>query len=181
MFCEEVKMYWYVLFTRTGREGKVEQLLKKRLDADAFAPFIPMLETLFRISGQVRKELKPLFPGYVFIESELPGVEFIKSVGTIIAYSRDIIRFLRYENTDEIAMREHERRALMGLCNDPYCIESSSGIIVGNRVYINEGPLKGLESIVRRIDRHKRRAIVELNFMGMVKQVNVALEIVQKV
>lgn len=174
-------MYWYILFTRTGREEKVQMLLKRRLDAEVFMPFIPMLETLFKISGRIKKEMKPLFPGYVFIESEAPGYELIKNTNRIASSSRDIIRFLSYGDTDELAMREHEKGMLLSLCNDDHCIEASSGIIVGNSVYVKEGPLMGRESIVRKIDRHKRRAIIELNIMGAVRQINVSLEIVEKV
>ncbi len=174
-------MYWYVLFIRTGREANVELLLKKRLDANVFVPFVPMLETLFKISGQVRRELKPLFPGYIFIESEVSGVEFIKRKNSIISASEDIVRFLKYGDTSEFAMREHEKCMLLNLCNDERCIESSVGIIEGNRVYIKEGPLKGMESIVKKIDRHKRRAVINLDFMGEIREINVALEIVEKV
>ena len=70
---------------------------------------------------------------------------------------------------------------LLRLCDDDRYVESSSGIIIGDSVYIKEGPLKGYESIIRKIDRHKRKAIIELEFMGAVRQVAVALEIVEKV
>lgn len=38
-----------------------------------------------------------------------------------------------------------------------------------------------MESIVRRINRHKRQALIELEIMGDVRMVTVALEIVKKV
>jgi len=144
-------------------------------------PFIPMLQTIFRYSGRTKKELKLLFPGYVFIESQLSNLEVIKITRNIISASKDIIRFLKYDDTCDIAMKEHERNMLLRLCNDDRYIESSEGIIVGSQVYIKEGPLKGLESIIRKIDRHKRQAIIELEFMGDVRRITVALEIVEKV
>lgn len=170
-------MYWYVLFIKTGRESYIERFLKKLLDPDIFMPFIPMHETLFKISGQVKVELKPLFPGYIFVESIVPSLEFIKKIYEILYISHDIFRLLKYGDTDEIAMRDSERDMLLSLCNDDYCIESSSGIKVGNKVYIKEGPLKGQESIVKKIDRHKRQATIELEFMGDVRQVIVGLEV----
>jgi len=176
----EQNTYWYVLFVRTGREEKVEKLLKRQLDNNIFIPFIPMLETIFRNSGRIKKEQKPLFPGYVFIESEVSSLEIIQETQSIISTSKDIIRFLYYEDTRDIAMKEHERNMLLRLCNDDCCVEASNGIIVGSRVYIKEGPLVGLESIIRKIDRHKRQAIIELNIMGDVRQVRVALDIVEK-
>lgn len=84
-------MYWYVLFIRAGQEEQVKLLLEKRLDAAVAVPFIPMLETLFKSSGKVTKELKPLFPGYIFIESGMSSLEFMESVGDTIVVSKDII------------------------------------------------------------------------------------------
>lgn len=173
-------MYWYVLFVRTGREQKVEKLLKKRLGTDVFVPFVPLYERLFKISETVKKELKPLFPSYVFIESEVSDQEFLKIRSTLIYISSDILRILRYGNT-EIAMRESEKRMLLSLCNDDHCIESSSGIIVGDRIHVTDGPLKGWESMVRKVNRHKRQAWIEIEFMGDIRLVSIALEIVEKV
>ncbi|MCX7746320.1 MAG: hypothetical protein N2645_05450 [Clostridia bacterium] len=66
-----MKVYWYILFVKTGQEQRVEQFLKERLDSCILLPFIPLLEKPFKVSGTVKKELEPLFPGYVFIESEV--------------------------------------------------------------------------------------------------------------
>lgn len=173
-------MYWYVFFVRTGREQKVEQFLRERLDIDMFMPFVPLQECLFKINGTVKKELKPLFPSYVFIESEISSQEFIKRTRTLIYASRDIICILRYSDT-EIVMRESEKQVLLSLCNDDHCIESSSGIKEGNRIHITDGPLKGWESIVKKVNRHKRQAWIEIEFMGSIRLVSVSLEIVDKI
>ena len=174
-------MNWYVLFIRTGCERKAEKYLNKRLDNNIFSPFILMEQMLFKTSGQIKKELKPIFPGYVFIETEATRQEIIKEMQDIFHTSHDIFRFVKYGDTGDIAMKEDERNTLQKLCNDDHCIEASSGIIAGNRVYVKEGPLKGFESIIRKIDRHKRRAFIELDFMGDVRKVAVALEIVEKI
>ncbi|WP_027631046.1 antiterminator LoaP [Ruminiclostridium cellobioparum] len=173
-------MYWYILFVRTGRELKVEQFLRERLDSDIFNPFVPLQQFLFKTKGIVKKELKPLFPSYVFIESEIPGQEFIKRTKTLLCVSRDIVHILRYSDT-EIAMRESEKQLLLSLCNDDRCIESSNGISEGNRIHILDGPLKGWESNVKKVNRHKRQAWVEIELMGSIRLVSVALEIVEKI
>ena len=54
---------------------------------------------------------------------------------------------------------------------------NSSGIKVDRNIYIQEGPLKGKESNLKKVDRHKRRAYIELYFMGMTRQVIVGLEV----
>ncbi len=173
-------MYWYVLFVRTGREHKVEQFLKERLDTCTYVPFVPLQERFFKAAGTVKKELKPLFPSYVFIESEISSHEFIKKTSALIYTSRDIVSILKYSDT-EIAMRESEKQMLLSLCNDDHCIESSSGIIKGDRIHITDGPLKEWKSIVREVNRHKRQALIEIEFMGGTRLISVALEIVEKI
>ncbi len=172
-------MFWYVLFVQTGREHKIENFLKEQLDSNLFIPFVPLQETLFRIAGTVKKELKPLFPGYIFVESELTSQEFIRRTSTLLYASHMIVGLLKYSDT-EIAMRESERRMLLSLCNDGHCIESSSGIIEGTRIYITDGPLKGRESIVKKVNRHKRLAWIEMEFMGELRRIGISLELVSK-
>lgn len=132
-------MYWYVLFVKSGKERKVEQYLRKELNADISIPFIPLQEILFKKAGSVKKEIRPLFPGYVFVESMLPGRDFLEEIKYLINRSSDIISLLKYSDT-EIAMRESERQRLLSLCNNNYCIEASYGIIEGDKILIFDGP-----------------------------------------
>lgn len=60
-------------------------------------------------------------------------------------------------------------------------MEDFVGFIRGDRVFVTLGPLQGRESVIRKIDRHKRRAKIELEFMGDRRIFDVALEIVSKV
>ncbi|MEN2777205.1 antiterminator LoaP [Acetivibrio clariflavus] len=173
-------MYWYVLFVKAGKERKVEQYLRKQLNPDISIPFIPLQEILFRRSGTVKREIRFLFPGYVFIESILSDRQFIQVIKPVIAKCSDIISLLKYSNT-EISMKESEKNMLINLCNSEYCIEASYGVIEGDRIHIIDGPLKGMESIVRKVNRHKREAQVEIEIMGEVRLVTVALEVVEKV
>lgn len=59
-------------------------------------------------------------------------------------------------------------------------IEMSSGVIEHDRVIVNTGPLQGLEGSIRKIDRHKRLACLEIQMLGRVKTIVVGLEIVSK-
>ncbi len=172
-------MYWYILFVRTGRELRVEKFLRERLDTDVFVSFVPLHEYLFMSKGTIKRELKPLFPGYVFIESELSCKEFIKRTAPIIYFSNDIVCILKYSDT-EYALRESEKQMLLVLCNDERCIQSSIGFVEGDEIFITHGPLRGLESKIKRINRHKRQAWIEVEIMGDTRLVCVALEIVKK-
>lgn len=56
----------------------------------------------------------------------------------------------------------------------------SQGIIVNGRVIILSGPLVGEESRIRKVDRHKRRAWLQIKLFGKPYTVVVGLEISQK-
>lgn len=172
---------WYILFVNTGREISVEQKLKNTLNPDVYEPFIPMIETVFRRGTLVKKEKKIMFPSYVFIESQVDKSEFLLQTRRIIKLTKHAIRFLSYGDTDEIALRDEEHEELKKLCNGNKCVSPSIGVIVGDLVYISEGPLVGSESKIRKIYRHYRRAIIELNFMGSSREISVPLEIVEKI
>lgn len=60
-----------------------------------------------------------------------------------------------------------------------YIVKHSSGIIEGDRIKIIDGPLKGLESSIVRIDRHKRLAYLNNVLLG--RQIKISLEILKKI
>jgi transcriptional antiterminator NusG len=68
----------------------------------------------------------------------------------------------------------------MALCGKTTCIEKSSGIIVRDAVVISSGPLIGMEGFIKRIDKYRRRATLDLYMMGDIYPVVVALEIVER-
>ena len=60
-------MNWYVLFVRGGMEEKIRDFfLSQGLHA-----FIPKMKVVFRKQGISELVEKIMFPGYLFIESEL--------------------------------------------------------------------------------------------------------------
>ena len=109
--------YWYVLFVLTGHERQVENRIMNQLYDEVIVPFIPMLETLFKRAGKVKREINIMFPGYVFIETDLESVEFLQRILHLVSTSKDIVGILRYGNSDEIAVREDERASFLRLCN----------------------------------------------------------------
>ncbi len=54
----------------------------------------------------------------------------------------------------------------MGFCDNEYIVEESIGFIKGDNVFITSGPLKGRESVIKKIDRHKRRSGDRNGFYG---------------
>jgi transcriptional antiterminator NusG len=51
---------------------------------------------------------------------------------------------------------------------------------VGDTIRITSGALMGFESRIKKINRHKREAVVELQIMGAKREVSLMLEILVK-
>ena len=49
-----------------------------------------------------------------------------------------------------------------------------------DKVIITEGPLKGMEGMIKKIDRHRRTAAIEIEMFDRKVLMNVGLEIVEK-
>jgi len=172
---------WVVLFVRTGSEEKVVNILKLELDSKLFDPFLLKKEELLKKNSVWIKAIKPLFKGYVFIRTSIkpemiadelaPTLERMKG-------SNPFIRLLHYgDNRKSVAIHEKERIFLEQLFNEDCCIVGSKGFIDDNGVRITEGPLVGLESQIRKIDRHQRRASLDAEFAGDMCEMRLVLEV----
>jgi len=118
-------------------------------------PFMPTYEGRFRRSGNELTVLRPLFPGYIFIETEIEDIAFATLARKYIRRSDYALKLLRYGGLDnfQYAMVAEERDALLKLCGNDFCVEMSQGFVEGDRVVITSGALFGLESFVTKINR----------------------------
>jgi len=175
-------MNWYVLFIRNGAEDYVLRQLKNHLDSEAYTPFVPLKEYPQSTKGVKSKVRKTCFPGgYVFLRSSENPEGIIKNVSPLVNGIKDAYYFLSYgDDRGDIAMRDYERGCIERLLNDEFCMEASIGFTEGEKVTIISGPLVGMESQVVKINRRKRTAVVEVPFVGNVRQITLMLEVLQK-
>lgn len=166
---------WYVVQVRTGTEESIKIQCERNVsDSILKRSFIPYYEERRRWHGSWTTIKRILFPGYVFIVTEdveelyeqlkrvLGLTKILGSGGEIVPLSDDEVNFMERIGGEE---------QLVGM---------SEGIIEGGQVRIYEGPLQGMEGLVKRIDRHKRKAWLEIKLFGRVQLVQVGLEIVEK-
>ena len=176
---------WVILFVRAGAEEKVTRSLKERLNADEYLPFLPIKESPRRLRGVIYKKCALLFPGYVFVQTEIEEKKIAKHLKTTlkdIIWHRDIYSILHYgTDKNDVALHEKERRHWECLLDAEFCLRGSVGIIVGNKIKVTSGPLVGLEGQIKKINCHKREATVELEMMGAPRPVKVMLEIISKI
>ena len=80
-----------------------------------------------------------------------------------------------------VPLAEDEVDLLMEFGKEEQIVAMSEGIIEDDRVVVTSGPLKGHEAMIRKVDRHKRRAYLEVEMFGRKVETQVGLEIVAKV
>ena len=172
---------WYVMFTRTGAEERVVKFLNKKLDTSLHTTFVPVKTYPLIKKGKVIRVLRNCFPGYVFIRSTSTVEVFFETVVPLVAMMKEAYIFLCYgRNKYDIVMREHEQLYLERLLNKDFCMEESIGFIEGDRIRVTEGPMVGLESFIKRINKRKRTAVVEISIMGSVREITLMLDLIEK-
>lgn len=167
---------WYVIQTMAGQEDQVIELMLKLVDEDLVKEtFVPRYEVMKRIKGQWVRRKEVLLPGYVFVVTREPGRLKVGLLG--------VPRFTRLLGNDDMFIPLDDREvAFINAFTSPgkRTVELSTGVIEGDEVVILNGPLMGHTGLIKKIDRHKRLAYLELEMLGRKKNVKLGLEIVGK-
>ena len=101
-----------------------------------------------------------MFPGYVLVESE----EIIK-LAEIVRNCKGLFRFLKNESEFQ-EIRLEEILAIVYMTDEVGVIGISEVIAKGSFIEVVNGPLKGYEGLIRKVDKRHRRAKVEFLFEG---------------
>lgn len=167
---------WYVIQVYTGHEELMKQLCQKRItDKEILTDcFIPYYEEEKKYLGQWHRARRVLFPGYFFVISD--------NVTALRHELLEISEFARILGDSEgfLPLTDDEIAFLCRFGGEDRIVGMSAGIIENDSVRIFAGPLKGLEGLIRKIDRHKRKATIAVHMCGREVEVRVGLEIVQK-
>lgn len=79
-----------------------------------------------------------------------------------------------------VPLREEEIGLLQKMGVGEMPMKVSEGMIENDTVVITEGPLTGMEGFIRRIDRHKRKAWLDIDMLGRTMRIEAGLEIIEK-
>ncbi|HHW57018.1 MAG TPA: antiterminator LoaP [Clostridia bacterium] len=165
---------WYVIFTRTGYENRIKNIFDSYFAHEKIKFWIPKRKIIERAKGRLAEKIKPLFPGYVFINVEMTDNLYYR-ISEILKKGV----FLK-EGERPASVEEEEIRLILSLTKNSDLIDISKGIKEGDRVKIIEGPLKGYEGLIKKIDVRKKRAKVMLSVAKQIKSVDLAIEVVEK-
>ena len=161
---------WYVIWTSTGSERKAKEAVEGLVNRC----FVPRKSINIKREGEWKIAEKPLFPGYLFVDTE-DAEELSQKL-------RKIEGFNQILTTDKKFFPLYENDAIFveKLYNGGGVFDISEGYIEGDLVRVTAGPLFGLEGLIKKIDRHKRIACLEFDMFGRVVNTTVGLEITEK-
>lgn len=167
---------WYAVQVRTGEEEKIKLICNKLISNDVLEEcFIPHYEKKIKYMGKWHIATEILFPGYIFMVSDCIN-DLLLSVKKI----PKLIKILG-DGNGIVPLYGKEVEFLMKFGKKDHLIKISYGYIENNRIVITDGPMKDYEGTIKKIDRHKRKAIIEIEFLGRTMEVSVGMEIARKV
>jgi transcriptional antiterminator RfaH len=163
-------MKWYVLQTKPKKEGEA----KSYLSTKGVEVFNPLIETFIPRNGRISKELKPLFPSYIFAKFELeqnyPLVRWARGVKRVLGFggyptsvSEEVIEMIR-KRTDDSGV-----------------VKKTNQFKFNDMVRIKSGPLKDLSGIFERWVSDSERVRILLNLIGYQPAIEIHCSLVEKV
>lgn len=187
-------MSWYVLHVETGQENKVRAMISKFYNPSSMYAIVPKRKLLEKRQGRVYEVCRTMFPGYVFVNTEMnaktyndlrrlpkcyrllnsfnPNYHKIESKG-IKVNSEDVIESYSFSKIDD-----KEMIPILQLIGNDEIIGYSSLYLRNARAVVCDGPLTGEEERIKKIDARKKRARIILRLNGVEKCIDVGINIV---
>jgi len=161
---------WYVIQTKPKKEAEAESYLSTK----GIEILNPLMETLGLRNGRMNKEIKSLFPGYIFgqfdLHQDYPLVRWGRGVKKILGFggyptpvSEEVIGIIK------------ERTDVQGIVRLTHHFQANDVI------RIKTGPLKDLLGIFERWVSDSERVRVLLNLIGYQPSVELHCSMIEKV
>ena len=166
---------WYVLKCQPGKAEEIMESCRKNISGQVLHDvFTFTYDRMKRYEGSWHTETSPMFPDCLFLETKDPA-----------ALRRELRPYLACMQADTedrmlTEVRPEEEAFLRKAGGRNHHLKMSTGYIRNGITHITDGPLVGMERRIRRIDRHKRLASIEMPMPGMEKPVQAGLEITSK-
>ena len=170
-------MNYYAIQVKTRSENKFIKLFKA-IHPDVNLPiYFPQRQLDIRKGGQIKPSMAPVFPGYIFIEAA--SDEDIASRQWEFRRTEGFYRFLR-SNQEITPLADRDLELVL------HFLKNSGSIAGRSRVYFNEdsrivvveGPLKGLEGRIIKVDKRKGRAKIMLDLYNDFFSIDLAFEVI---
>ena len=158
-----LKPAWYVLHTKSRFENVVsEGLIKKSFEA-----FLPKIRVKSKRRDRHKMIHVPLFPGYMFVRTNLDPylhLEIVKVIGAV--------RLIGNQNGPPIPVADDVIASLRIMVAAEEAILTGSRFKRGERVMVTAGPFAGVIGVFSQY-RGRGRVIVNIDILGQFAAVEV--------
>ena len=161
---------WYLAQIKPNQH----QLADRNLRRQGFKTFLPLQKVTQRKVSRFGTDLRPLFPGYIFVRVKnetSPWREINSTLG--------ISRLVSYNNKPQKVPLKLIS-SLMGRCDDKGTLLTPINISIGDTVEVLTGPFADFAATVEKIDAQQRIWIL-MEFMGQGTKLQIATDKVQLV
>ena len=153
-------MQFYVIQVKTRGEEKYKQRAESVLKGIEARLLWPRRNLRIRRRGQWIDTVAPIFPSYVFLETEEVTPYLYNSFRKIPGF----YRFLQ-SNKNITPLSNEDKEILMHFLGFGEVVDKSFVIFDENKkIKVVSGPLTTLEGLIVKVDRRKGRAKVKLDF-----------------
>jgi len=148
----------YILYCVTHKTQQVQHVLKRH----DVVSYIPRMEKYLRSIDRIVDDAV-MFPGYLFVESDLDQTNFTLFIRKMNDEKSGIIRELKEQGVS--ALTEEEKDFYHILFDDQYLLKMSYGYREGNKTLIYSGPLLQVKDDITKVDRKNGIAYLKQQFM----------------
>ena len=176
---------YYVIQVKTGKEQQaIEDIMKNKPDDASFDVFAPYRKALRKYKGVMKEVVERCFPGYIFVETN-----DVKRLFKQLYFTPGFQKILGREGlTDNfVPLDKDESRMieiLYGKKNNRTTGISNIEVKEGQMIRVLDGPLMGLETIIKKVNLHKRTVTIEYPMCGRLVTsqigINVITDIINK-
>ena len=174
---------WYVVQVLSGQEEKACELIKRHVAQAETASgrkvlkecFVPRYQVERKFHGEYKLLERTLFPGYV-IAVTTQVAELNRILGGVSAFTR-----ILGDEKSFIPLDRTEMTFINSFTTEKHrVIQLSKAVAEGDSARVIEGPLMGCEAWIRKVNRRKGTARVEMTMFGRTITVEIGLAMVTK-
>jgi transcriptional antiterminator NusG len=171
-------MEYFAVQVKTRGESKYIKLFQSIYKIDTLRVHFPQRRLPIKSQGLSRSTLAPVFPGYIFIETE---GKIDPDVYWALRRTDGFYRFLQSNQNVQPLSGQDLEIVLHFIQVGPVAETSKVYFNEEDRIVVSEGPLKGLEGRIIKVDKRKGRAKIKLDFYDNSFAIDLAFEIISRV
>lgn len=157
---------WYVAQIKPN--GFVQAVANLR--RQGFLTFMPMQKVTVRHARKLRDVLRPVFPGYLFIEFGADRADWRKINSTL-----GVVRLVGFEKSSPSPVPDDLISGLQARCNDEQCLRPENDLAVGEKVKMVAGAFAGFIAEIERLNDNERVSVL-MDLMGQNMRVELRKE-----